>query len=78
MAKIQLRLDFAPTTQSIHKVNCQKCKLAIDLVAQSAREIKACPHCGDRTWLLNLKSKEACILYGIKPETLGGRLRDGD
>jgi len=83
MANIQLLLDFgAPTapkskTKS-YSVSCQECDLPIDLILQSMREIKACPHCDDRTWLLNLKTKEACILYAIKRESLGGRLKNGD
>lgn len=83
MANIQLRLDFAQpkaqkTKAKSHFVQCLNCDLPIDLTLQSVREIKACPHCGDRTWLLNLKTKEACILYGIAPNSLGGRLKDGD
>jgi hypothetical protein len=82
MSRIQLRLDFGQTTAppkrkgKAHTVTCEKCALSIDLSLQSVREIKACPHCGDRTWLLNLKTPDACFLYSIQPETLGGRLRD--
>ena len=79
----QLRLDFgapiAPKSKTrSHSVQCLECDIPIDLASQAVREIKACPHCGDRTWLLNLKTKEACILYSIEPESLGGRLSDGD
>lgn len=82
MSKIQLRLDFGqPTAQpkrkdKAHTVTCERCALSINLSLQSVREIKACPHCGDRTWLLNLKTADACFLYSIQPDTLGGRLRD--
>lgn len=83
MAKVQLKLDWeqpkAPQSKTkSYSVQCLNCDLPIDLTLQSVREIKACPHCGDRTWLLNLKTKDACILYGIAPNSLGGRLRDGD
>ena len=81
MSKIQLRLDFDQPAASkpkgkAHTVTCEKCALSIDLSLQSVREIKACNHCGDRTWLLNLKTADACYLYSIQPDTLGGRLRD--
>lgn len=80
MGKIQLHLDFgkptnAKQTSAQHTVNCENCGLPIDLEDQEIREIKACPHCGDRIWLLNLKTAQAAILYGIKAESLGGRLR---
>ena len=79
--KVQLKLDFGnpkvPKNRAkAHTVKCLECDLPIDLTLQSVREVKACPHCGDRDWLLNLKAKDACILYGIKPKSLGGRLRD--
>ena len=82
-AKTQLRLDFGAPIASkskakSHSVQCQECGLPIDLTLQAVREIKACPHCGDRDWLLNLTTKEACILYSIKPESLSGRLRGGE
>ena len=83
MNKIQLRFDlFQP--QSLKKqnnksiVNCQRCNLLIDLSLQEVRQIKARPHCGDRTWLLSLKSTQAAILYGIDHATLGKRLKDCD
>lgn len=75
MSKIQLRLDFAPSVKS-KNISCQKCDMPINLIAQKDLEIKSCPHCGDRTWLLNLKTAEACVLYAINPLSLGGRLRD--
>ena len=81
MSRIQLRLDLIQP-QSLKKqsnksvVNCQRCNLLIDLSLQEVRQIKACPHCGDRTWLLNLKSAQAAILYGVDPATLGKRLKD--
>jgi uncharacterized paraquat-inducible protein A len=79
MSIIQLRFDFGqpiaqPKSKSKHTVSCEKCDLPIDLLSQSVREIKACPHCGDRTWLLNLKTEQASILYSITHD-LGGRLR---
>ena len=81
MGKIQLKLDFGqPITPKskgkTRSVQCQECNLPIDLAPQRERVIKACPHCGDRDWLLNLKKVEACLLYSIPPESLGGRLRD--
>lgn len=79
MSKIQLHLDFARSPKakatSNDSVNCQVCALPINLEEQRDRDIKGCPHCGDRTWLLNLKTAQAAILYGIKAESLGGRLR---
>ena len=79
--KTQLLIDFAaPKTtkskKSTASVQCQICDLPIDLHLQSVRVLKACPYCGDRTWLLNLKTKEACVLYSTNAETLGSRLRD--
>ena len=79
MGKIQLKLDFGKpiTPKSKGKsrsVQCLECDLPIDLAAQRERVIKACPHCGDRDWLLNLKTADACFLYAIQPESLGGRL----
>jgi hypothetical protein len=79
--KIQLRLDFGQPALpkpkgKAHTVTCEKCALPIDLSLQSVRKVKACPHCGDRTWLLNLKTANACYLYSIQPDTLGGRLRE--
>jgi hypothetical protein len=72
----QTSLDFMATSSNV--VVCQACRLPIDLIQQSTKEIKSCPNCDDRTWLLNLKSKEACILYGISLSELGGRVRDGN
>ena len=79
----QLNLDFgaigSPKSKTkSHSVQCLECDLPIDLASQAAREIRACPHCGDRDWLLLLTTKEASILYGIATKDLGGRLRDGD
>lgn len=80
-SEIQLRLDFGQPASPKRKgktriATCEKCALPIELSLQSVREIKACPHCGDRTWLLNLKTADACYLYSIRSDTLGGRLRD--
>lgn len=56
-------------------IQCLRCQMAIDLASQECRSIKACPWCGDRTFLLNLTTRQAAHLYNIDPASLGGRLR---
>lgn len=84
---IQLSIDFdslktskkgkAPKAKANPKfINCPSCNHQIDLSSPLVKEVKCCHNCGDRTWLLNLKTAQACILYAINPEILGGRLRD--
>jgi uncharacterized paraquat-inducible protein A len=80
VSKIQLTIDFEQLKAPRRKgktqfVTCLKCDIPIDLAQQEVRELKACPHCSDREWLLDLTVSQASFMYDLPPKAMGGRLK---